>query len=555
MPQSERKKKIVLVCVVATILLTLGSRIAVARYLASDAPGDGLVYSQLARNVLEHHVYSNDDQPPFSPTLIRMPGYPLFIAGIYAVFGHGNNTAVRMVQALLDTCSCLLIALIAWNWDPDERRRNKTAAIAFALAALCPFAIIYVGTILSETATIFLACAMTLTATYALKSRQRTSSYFWWITTGLIGGISVTFRPDAGLFLGGIGLTLVLSYLFGDRGEEQPFSARFSRAVIGGALMSVAFAAVLSPWAVRNRILFHVFQPLSPAHAEMPGEFVPLGYDKWVRTWIDDGRYIDPFLWSLDSRKINIDDVPKRAFDSEDERQRVAALLEKYNNPPGAPTATEGANTEQEQQEGSQAASNANDNQSDSSAADESDDSSDNQNDSDEADDSADQSDDESDNSDEPAGAVEMTPEIDAGFAQIANERIAHAPFRYYVSLPLKRAEALWFDTHSTYFPFDGELFPFSDLDYDAHQQYWLPLFTILVWVYTALGIYGAYVLWGIKGGRKWVLLAALMTLPRLAFFSTLENPEPRYVVELFAFCALTGAFAFARLFASSELD
>jgi hypothetical protein len=51
------------------------------------------------------------------------------------------------------------------------------------------------------------------------------------------------------------------------------------------------------------------------------------------------------------------------------------------------------------------------------------------------------------------------------------------------------------------------------------------------------------------------VLLAALMTLPRLAFFSTLENPEPRYVVELFAFCALLGAFAFARLFSSAAPD
>jgi hypothetical protein len=53
-----------------------------------------------------------------------------------------------------------------------------------------------------------------------------------------------------------------------------------------------------------------------------------------------------------------------------------------------------------------------------------------------------------------------MTPEIDAGFAQIGQERVAHSRFRYYVVLPAKRAMTLWFDTHSQYYPFNGELLP-----------------------------------------------------------------------------------------------
>ena len=39
-----------------------------------------------------------------------------------------------------------------------------------------------------------------------------------------------------------------------------------------------------------------------------------------------------------------------------------------------------------------------------------------------------------------------------------------------------------------------------------------------------------------------------LMTLPRLIFLSTLENPEPRYVVELFAFTSILGGIAIARI-------
>ena len=122
--------------------------------------------------------------------------------------------------------------------------------------------------------------------------------------------------------------------------------------------------------------------------------------------------------------------------------------------------------------------------------------------------------------------AVEMTPEIDAGFAQLARERIARAPFHYYVWLPMKRAVAMWFDTHSNYYPFEGELFPLEDLDHDTHQHIWLPLFASLVWIHTLLALAGAILLWLKRDGasRRWLLLAVLMTLPRL------KRPEMRSV-------------------------
>src|SRR5205823_12438798 len=82
-----------------------------------------------------------------------------------------------------------------------------------------------------------------------------------------------------------------------------------------------------------NARVFHLFQPLAPAHGEMPGEFVPRGYNLWLRTWVDDERYIPEFLWSFDTDRIDLDDVPPYAFDSKDEKDRVAALLDKYNHP------------------------------------------------------------------------------------------------------------------------------------------------------------------------------------------------------------------------------
>src|SRR6266568_9229856 len=132
---------------VALLIIAGGIRVGVAHYLPNDGPGDGRVYAQIARNVLEQHVYSHADEPPYEPSLIRAPGYPLFLAAIYAVFGHTNNGAIRIVQALIDTGTCALVALLAFLWQPDERRKRTTAFAALALAAVNPFTTIYAATI------------------------------------------------------------------------------------------------------------------------------------------------------------------------------------------------------------------------------------------------------------------------------------------------------------------------------------------------------------------------------------------------------------------------
>jgi hypothetical protein len=104
-------------------------------------------------------------------------------------------------------------------------------------------------------------------------------------------------------------------------------------------------------------------------------------------------------------------------------------------------------------------------------------------------------------------------------------------------------------DTHSQYYPFEGELLPLDDLDYDIHQQYWLPLLAGLTFIYTVLGIAGGWFLWQTRNfaARQWLLLATLLIFLRLGFFATLENPEPRYVVEVFPFLSILGGIATSR--------
>lgn len=552
--------------VISILVLGAAFRIAVAHWLPNDAPGDGVIYAQMARNVLEQHVYSHDAQPPYNPSLVRLPGYPLFLAGIYSVFGHTNNGAVRIVQALIDTATCALIALIAFYWQPDEQKKRASAIAALALAAICPFTTIYAATILTEVPTNFLVTAMILAATLALrkqvsigdnreeKSQSLKRAFGWWIVAGLIGGIAVFFRPDNGLFVAAVGLTLVVAGVIrlwrapvepGGEGALAPSASSqqspsersnprlkliFSQILLCGALFSIAFAIVLTPWTIRNWRVFHLFQPLAPAHAEMPGEFVPRGYGLWLRTWLDDDSYIAPLLWSLDTDPIDFEDIPPYAFDSDEEKNRVAALIDAYNDPEGkAATSQPSPSPSPSPSTGNSKPTQPNPNSNSEEESDESD---------------------KEEPEKEPHGPVEMTPEIDAGFAQIARERIARHRFQFYVGLPIKRARTMWFDTHSQYWPFEGTLLPFEDLDYDSHQQIWLPLFAGLTAVYTLLGLAGAWFLWGSGKfeARQWVLLVGLAIVLRLILFSSIENPEPRYLVEFFPFLSILGGIAIGQI-------
>jgi len=312
-----------------------------------------------------------------------------------------------------------------------------------------------------------------------------------------------------------------------------------------GALFSLVFVLPLVPWTIRNWRVFHVFQPLAPSHAEMPGEFVPRGYQLWVRSWIDDDSFISPFLWALDTDPIKIDDVPPYAYDSPEEKNRIAALLYKYNHPDSATADAENLSPPKPAAvpPPSPLASPTDKNVSPSPRQLP-------KNSNGEEDESENEESDQEAAEPEPHGPVEMTPEIDAGFAQIARARISRHWLQFYVLLPLKRARTMWFDTHSQYWPFEGALIPFDDLDYEGHQQYWLPLFAGLTALYTLLGLWGGWILFTAENfaARQWGLLVVLAIVLRLILFSSIENPEPRYLVEFFPLLSILGGIALSHV-------
>jgi hypothetical protein len=192
---------------------------------------------------------------------------------------------------------------------------------------------------LTETWATTLSAAFALLATLAQKAGTDTKRRTLWLLAGLTGGVAVMFRPDSAIFVGAAGLVLVIDgFRYGwlarrKLGAASSF-AELIRAVVCGVLLTIGFAAALAPWTIRNARVFGAFQPVAPRYANMPDEFAPLGYIAWLRTWVDDERYVSPIEDGLDLYPINIELIPDSAFDSPDERTRVAGLLERYNNPP-----------------------------------------------------------------------------------------------------------------------------------------------------------------------------------------------------------------------------
>src|SRR5436309_163254 len=112
--------------------------------------GDSFVYGDIAKNWLNHGIYGLTDAPDIRPTLIRLPGYPAFLAVMFSIFGQEHYRAVLIAQALIDTNTCLAIAALAL-----ELMNQKAAKGAYLLAAFCPFLANYAAAPLTETLAIF----------------------------------------------------------------------------------------------------------------------------------------------------------------------------------------------------------------------------------------------------------------------------------------------------------------------------------------------------------------------------------------------------------------
>lgn len=283
---------------------------------------DSRNYADLATNWLQHGIYGQTQAGQIVPSDTRLPGYPAFLAVIFAVFGLGNFKAAMLVQILFDLCTCALIADLAFRTVCE-----RTARIAFALASICPFLANYAAAALSETLEIFfttLALDCTVAALDCIEQDRPAARL--WAVSGAAVAACILLRPDGGILLAGLGL--YLGYLLW---KWRKTTQRLIPVLTGGTLLAVVALTPLVPWTTRNIRTLHHFQPLAPRYATESEETTPRGYNRWVKTWIADYASTEEIYWSVPGSTLDETKLPNRAFDSDDQRERTLALIADYN--------------------------------------------------------------------------------------------------------------------------------------------------------------------------------------------------------------------------------
>jgi hypothetical protein len=448
--------------------------------------GDTVLYEQMATNWLKHHVYAMEVFGQITPVDLRMPGYPAFLAIVYAITGRTGPDArlwIMIAQALVDLLSCVLIAMLAATLFLMVNERNSPGRVFMAalwLAALCPFTANYAAVPLTEVfATFFTAAALLPLCLLVgrtrnngwmfIKKEWRLANNYGYLTAlaALLAGVGTLFRPETPLLL--VAAWIVLGVVLVSQHEAN-------RWVLTVAGMGLLCATPLAPWAVRNAVSLHEFQFLAPKNSNLPGELVPYGFMSWEKTWLY--RFRDVYLvpWKLNDEAIRVEDIPARAFDTAEERERVAAILEPYNND------------------------------------------------------------------------LTLTAEEDAAFGELARQRTARHPLRTYVWLPLARAVTMWFTPRIELIPVSGMVFPLvqSWREDKIDQSVTVGLFLLNI-AYVGLAIWGALRLWRQSASAR-PAAAVLITfiVLRTMFLTTLETPEPRYVLVCFPAIIALAAQVFA---------
>jgi len=467
-PRTLPSKRQVALAALTGLLLRL---LLVLRFPAPA--GDSAIYEELASNWLHAHVYGLVYANGLVPSDMRVPGYPAFLAIISLLIGRGG-VAFALAQAILDLGTCFLVAWLASQLVPAPHRR-RIALAALWLAVTCPFVANYAAVVLPEVLATFLTAAALIplvrgcvaSADLDAGAPAHRSSWNTWFAAGLLAGLGTLVRPETPLLLAA--LIPVIAFRWRRRADW----GKFVRAV---ALAGAGLLLPLLPWGVRNWVRFHQVQFLAPRYAASPDEYTPRGLYAWTGTWLM--RFRDVYLvpWNVGSDRVQLGDIPPAAFDSPDERARVAALLDRYN------------------------------------------------------------------------ARLQMTPEIDRAFAELARERTARHPLRTVLFVPLGRAATLWFTPRTELLPISGHLWPLRQQWHDDPVAWGVTaLLGALNFFYVGLALAGLLralrepgAAW--RAYRGGLALLVAFTLLRTAFLTQVETPEPRYVLECFPAVLALGA-------------
>ena len=145
--------------------------------------------------------------------------------------------------------------------------------------------------------------------------------------------------------------------------------------------------------------------------------------------------------------------------------------------------------------------------------------------------------------------STDVTPELDARFGELAEERIRNHPVRYYVVLPALRVADMWLRPRTEMLPPDVRWWEFND---DTRRSVVAVGFGLLNLVYVGMALLA---IMRRRPAIRWIGLFTSFLVLRSVLLATLENPEPRYSLECYPAIIVLGAAFAASFFHPQRTD
>ncbi len=207
-------------------------------------------YDSVARHLVRGEGFSFTSEGRTLPYLFRTPGYPLFLAAIYSVFGS-DPIAVYCFQVGLHLLTILLLYSLTRNFFGKH-----VAGLTAILTALFPLTTIYISTVLPEVFSTFLL-ALSL---WVFARALRRNSLWLMFLAGIVISYSTLVRPAFALFS-----LFLFATVWVMKGNRKTFLLPFLS-------LHVGFLLVWLPWVVRNY--------------QVSGEFIPLSTEAPYQWWV-----------------------------------------------------------------------------------------------------------------------------------------------------------------------------------------------------------------------------------------------------------------------------
>lgn len=264
------------VWVAVILVVALAIRVGFVVSHTSFRPfADAASYDHTAVALAVHGSYPQSAiAPSGGPTAFRPPAYPFLLAGLYVITGTTHSASrfevARLLSAVLSTGIVAVIGLIAFVlWGG-----GAPTLVSMGLAAVYPPLITLGDAMLSEP----LFSLLVLAALAAILMARRSGRPLRWAAlAGIAVGLAALTRSN------GIVIALPLA-----AGLLRPSAIRSSLAPV--AALVVAVLLVVTPWVVRNSLVFHRFVPIST----QAGFTLAGAYNQASRS--DHGRWIVPLM-------------------------------------------------------------------------------------------------------------------------------------------------------------------------------------------------------------------------------------------------------------------